>query len=79
MDHTQSEYENYRFNHQPEWENMTEIGRGAFGIVFSAQDRHQCVFTNALCAVKRVSKDNHNVPRELYLREIQNFARLAKV
>jgi len=79
MDHTQSEYENYRFNHQPEWENMTEIGRGAFGIVFSAQDRHPCMFTHALCAVKRVSKDNHNVPRKLYLREIQNFARLAKV
>ncbi|KAF8252568.1 kinase-like protein [Wilcoxina mikolae CBS 423.85] len=51
-----------------------KIESGSFGVVFLAEVRLEA--EPELCAVKRMSKGNYNIPRRKYEREIVTLARL---
>ena len=74
-----SDYQSYRLKYKPELKDTKELGRGGFGVVFLGRVRRPGLLKPELCAVKRVSKENHNLPRERYEREIATSARLLKV
>jgi hypothetical protein len=79
MASTNNSNDQLKLHYNPDWNKETEIGRGAFGMVFSAKVRRPGMFRYELCAVKRISKTNHMFPRAQYEREITNFARLVNV
>ena len=62
---------------EDELECKTEIGSGGFAKVFV---QNLCIGNSRerkLYAIKRISKDNHIFPRELYEREIEIFSKWA--
>jgi serine/threonine protein kinase len=73
------DYQSYRLKSKPELKDAAELGRGGFGVVFLGQVRRPGMLKPELCAVKRVSKANHNFPRDRYEREIATCARLLQV
>ncbi|KAF8536820.1 kinase-like domain-containing protein [Trichophaea hybrida] len=71
-------YMSYKLTYDPDWRAEAEIGRGGYGIVFSAQIRRPGMLIYELCAVKKISKSKHLFPRKLFEAEISTFARLSK-
>jgi len=68
-----------RPGNKSQWTFQHEIGSGSFGTVFLEYVQPPEVPSRELCAVKRISKDNHMFPRKSYMREIDNSSQAVQV